>query len=467
MNKLSAALLAALLLPMLLASCHSETPDRPAVTDTSQQQQQESDEPETDDTTDYDRLSALPFEGLAESPAAAFTVSETNGEVTVTGYTGTETKVRVPSHIDGKPVTAIGNGAFRGHSEITVLFLPDGIASFGTNVLTGCSNLYALRTPFPTGEGAGYLGYLFGASGYETNNVADMRNLEFLELGGGLTELPAYALYDCNDLVCIRLSESITALGDFSLYRCEALKYVNSEHLQRIGMHAMDSCISLEELTLGASLKEIGLGALENCSSMRRLTLPFVGGSADRNRYLGYLFGAEDSAFSNGFYPHSLRSVTVLPGCTSIDAYAFYECDSLRTVSLPDGIASVGVRAFSGCTSLRELVLPDSVQIIRESAFFGCSALAVLRLGNGLTSIGVNAFYRCSALTEVILPQALTELPNSCFADCTSLQTVQLGGVSSVGIRAFYRCDALTSVSATGKVRFESGNELAQELLNR
>ena len=452
------------LLPALLLSCGNKD-EAPVRTEAGTQGQTEPEPAETEDPTDYEELAALPFRDLAESPAGDFTFTESDGALTITGYTGSDTKLRIPSSINGKPVTGLADGALRDQTGLTVLWIPDSVTEFGEEILKGCTNLYALHTPLPSDADKAYLGYLYGALDYQPNNVAELRTLEFLELGGTLTTLPSYALYDCNDLGCVRLPESVTALGEFSLYRCESLKYINTEGLRTVGRYAFGHCASLTELTFGACLTELGLGALEYCGSMRRLTLPFVGGSAGENRYLGYVFGAEDPGFSGGFFPSSLREVILLPGCESLGDYAFYECSTLRSVSLGEGLTSIGVRAFSGCSDLRELVLPDSLQTVREHAFSGCSALGSARFGNGLTTLGVQAFLGCTALTEIALPSSLTALPNSCFSGCTSLQTVNLGGVRTVGANAFYGCTALSAVTASGAVDFEQGNELAERLL--
>ena len=457
------------LLSALLLSCGAPEPQPPADTgaDAGTQPPDSSAEPEPEDTTDYAALADAPFLDLAPAPESDFTWTATADGVTVTGYTGQETRLRIPDAIGGLPVTGLADGALKGRDELTVLWIPDSVTTFGSGILADCSGIYALHTPLPTGADQAYLGYLYGALSHQTNNVAALRTLEFLQIGGSPKSLPAYALYDCNDLVCVRLPESVATLEEFSLYRCESLKYLDTAGLRTVERYALGHCAALEVLEFGSSLSSLGLGALENCTSLRRLTLPFVGGSATENRYLGYVFGAAAPGFSGGVFPSSLREVTLLPGCDSLGDYAFYECRSLRSVSLCDTLASIGVRAFSGCTGLREIALPDSLQTLRESAFSGCSSLGKVTFGSGLTSVGVQAFLGCTALTELTLPASLTSLPNSCFSGCSSLREVDLGGVRSVGANAFYGCTALTALSASGPVDFASGNSPAADLLEK
>ena len=424
-------------------------------------------EPKPEDTTDYAALLAFQFEDLIEAPATDFEYTVSDGAVTVTKYIGTAEKVKIPATIEGSPVFALGDGAFLDQNDLKILYVPDGVTAFGKNVLKGCNQLYALRTPFPQAEGTQFLGYLYGASDYRANNTAELRVLDFLEIGGSPEKLPSYALYDCNDLVALKLPSTLTSLEPYSLYRCESLKYLNTDHLIKIETHAMDFCLSLEKLSFADSLESIGLGAFESCRSLRRLTLPFIGESRDENNYLGYIFGAEQYGFSKGFYPSSLESVTITNGVDQIGDHSFYECVSLRSVALPDTVTSIGVRAFSGCSALTSLQLPNGVTSIGESAFSGCSSLSSVTLGNSLTSVGVNAFLNCTSLTEIALPSTLTALPNSCFHGCSSLKRVDLGGVSSVGKNTFYGCSSLESViSSVPKIKFEDGNQLAEDLLD-
>ena len=47
------------------------------------------------------------------------------------GYDDSETNIVIPSEIDGKPVTEILDEAFKCHSEIKSVVLPDGLIEIG------------------------------------------------------------------------------------------------------------------------------------------------------------------------------------------------------------------------------------------------------------------------------------------------------------------------------------------------
>ena len=459
-SKWIALAMAAALLATSLAACKKKTstieePEMPKALSESK--------PES--TADYEEMIAFPFESMTEaSPSSDFAYEISDGKVTVTDYLGTDTKIRLPETIEGAPVVAIGDGALADLSELKVLWIPDSVTSFGQEILKGSGKIYALRTPLPTEEGKSHLGYLYGAKSHETNNVADLRELDFLVIGGTPTELAENALYDCNDLLAIKLPDTVTKLAPYSLYRCQSLQYLNTEHLTEIAPHAMDYCSGMETLAFSSNLQSIGLGALENCRSLRRLTIPFVGGSRTENTYLGYIFGAQNYGTSIGFYPYALEWVTVTEGIENLGDHAFYQCRTLRSITLPQSICKIGVRAFDACESLTEVVLPAQVTSIGDAAFAGCIRLKKITLGDKITRIGTNAFLGCLSLETIYLPASLTTLPNSVFHGCLSLKTVDLGGVTKVGKNAFHGCDALEQVTANQKVKWEKGNDLAKDL---
>lgn len=440
------------------------------------------------DTTNYQAVMEAPFAELTETPAEDFTTEELeNGEIRITGYTGEATRVRVPSMIDGRAVTSLGNGVFQDHTKLAVLFIPDSVTDFGSEILKGCGAIYALRTPLCEEEGKTYLGYLYGATSPELQNTADLRNLAYLMIGGNATSLADRALYDCNDLVCVGLPSTMTSLGEYALYRCESLKYVNVEKITTLSPHALSYCRSLPSLTFGQDLQAVGFAALEGCEGLREITLPYLGESREKNTYLGYLFGATDPALSRGFYPLALREITLLEGCESIAAHGLYDCETVEQLHLPTTLTKIETRALSGCLHLQQIQGLESVAEIGENAFANCLSLKEIALG-GLRSLGINAFLNCDALTAVTLQSdQLEAIPTSCFADCDALKSLTLSGVRRVDAYAFFGCDALETVSlgditevgenafgqcpsiatvtATGRVDFGKGNDAVKALL--
>ena len=283
-------------------------------------------------------------------------VNETT--VTILAYKGTNEHLIVPSTINGLPVTAIADGAFavpeeekkeenkeeaqEGNEEpeekepqlfLKTLILPKSITAIGTGILEGCETLHTLQTPLmgANKESKQYLGYLFGATRHEDNPRDIPASLKCLCITGEWQALPAYSLFDCNDLVCLGLPETLTVIEKFALYNCASMRQIdNLEKVVTFGDRAMMNCSSLQILTLGNALQTVGFAAFEGCDSIRSLTLPFVGYSRSENTYLGYIFGAAHPDFAKGFYPANLATITLTNACQTLDHYAFFECTSLK-----------------------------------------------------------------------------------------------------------------------------------------
>ena len=86
--------------------------------------------------------------------------SFSGGEITITGYYGPETAVKVPAKIEGYPVISLGLNAFYGSSGIPSIKIPDSVTSIGKDAFYGCTSLASIEIPNNvTGIGDGAFGY--------------------------------------------------------------------------------------------------------------------------------------------------------------------------------------------------------------------------------------------------------------------------------------------------------------------
>ncbi|MGO9246189.1 MAG: leucine-rich repeat protein [Verrucomicrobiia bacterium] len=83
---------------------------------------------------------STPFGGL---PAVLlpFTYTTANGAIAITGYTGSGGAVTVPSTINGRTVTSIGDDAFTNDIDVTSVILPNGVTSIGLGAFSNCTSL--------------------------------------------------------------------------------------------------------------------------------------------------------------------------------------------------------------------------------------------------------------------------------------------------------------------------------------
>ncbi len=255
------------------------------------------------------------------------------------------------------------------------------------------------------------------------------------------------------------IPDSVKTLESLAFYGCNYLKYVKiGSGVESVGDYAFSMCAKLFSIDL-SGVDSIGLGALTRCESINTVKLSFVGGKADENRYLGYVFGASNSDFNSEYVPASLRNIILSDECKSIPDLAFYGCENLTSVVIPDSVESIGIRAFYKCRSLTEIIVGNGAKSIGDDAFFGCDGLKSATLGASLESLGMQAFFGCSALEKITLPAMLSELKSSTFYGCQSLKTIDLANVRIIGKDAFYGCDSMTPPDISRVEHIAEGND--------
>ena len=65
----------------------------------------------------------------------------------IAGYTGTDKELTLPSEIDGHTITGIGPSAFKNHTDITSVIIPDTVTSIWDRAFEGCTGLAKITIP--------------------------------------------------------------------------------------------------------------------------------------------------------------------------------------------------------------------------------------------------------------------------------------------------------------------------------
>lgn len=82
--------------------------------------------------------------GLAESNTFTYELNP-DDSIRIVSYLGNEKKVVVPSEIEGKIVTVIGESAFAEQSKISKITLPKSIVKIESKAFEGCKNLTSIN----------------------------------------------------------------------------------------------------------------------------------------------------------------------------------------------------------------------------------------------------------------------------------------------------------------------------------
>ncbi|MDR1893659.1 MAG: leucine-rich repeat domain-containing protein, partial [Spirochaetales bacterium] len=132
---------------------------------------------------------------------------------------------------------------------------------------------------------------------------------------------------------------------------------------------------------------------------------------------------------------------------TALASEAFRYTHSLKSVYLPPGLTTIGWGAFANCSGLEKIVIDGPLEYLPSSCFFECTALKEIRLPPGLKELRTSAFNNCFSLGTLELPESLWTIGDRVFSNCQSLVFISLpAGLQSLGNYAFYGCRRLREV---------------------
>lgn len=243
-------------------------------------------------------LFALPVAARAQ-----FNYTTSNGQITITGYTGPSGAVNIPRAIDGLPVTSIGNWAFGNRTNLSSINIPNNVITIGKFAFAGCSRLTDIIVP---------------------ENVID---------------LGPYAFQLCTGLKSVSIGDNVRFIKDFTFEGCTTLANLRlGNRVVSIGPGAFYRCHDLTSVKIPDSVTAIGDAAFSLCTSLTGIRIPdkvVVIGNFTFSRCLG------------------LTGVTVGDSVTHIGDYAFAACPNLECVMIGSSVTAIGDFAFQNCTRLK------------------------------------------------------------------------------------------------------------------
>lgn len=198
--------------------------------------------------------------------------------------------------------------------------------------------------------------------------------------------------------------------------------------LTSIGDHAFNYT-NITAVTIPASVTSIETWAFSDCEDLTSLT--FADGS--------HLETIGESAFSGT----ALSGTLNLPASLISIGEAAFATTKITAVTIPASVTSIEKYAFSGCSQLSSLTFTDGSQLetIKDEVFKNTAIEGVLTLPASLTSIGWAAF-GATKITAVNFPASVTAIGQQAFDGCSNLATLNFADGSqleTIGIKAFIR----------------------------
>ncbi|MDY5212704.1 leucine-rich repeat protein [Intestinibacter sp.] len=318
-----------------------------------------------------------------------FTYTVDSSEVTITGYTGENTEITIPSEIYGMKVTTIGEEAFEG-SSLESIIIPESV-----------------------------------------------------------TRIEDSAFADCTSLKSITIPEGITTISFGTFNGCSSLESITiPQSVGLIQQYAFGWCTNLKELYMPNSVEEIEGNSFYNCPNLKMYV--YKGSVSEKyaieNNIPYEYMDPEDATFGDFIYCELNNSEVAISGYTGEDT-------EITIPSEIDGkkVTCIGYGAFADCSSLESITIPEGVTYIGEYAFCGCDALKSIIIPGSVTDIAGYAFCECSSLESIIIPEGVTTISEVTFCDCPNLKELympnsieEINYATIQDVPPFYNCPNLT-----------------------
>ena len=235
-------------------------------------------------------------------------------------------------------ITAIGDYAFNGMSDLTSLTIPESVTCIGEGAFNRCTGLESINIP------------------------------------SGLTMIEASVFQGCAKLVSIDIPSSVVNIGNNAFSDCDALLSVTiSEGVQSIGDWAFYGCDNLTSISISQNLASLGEEVFLNNPKLESIVVDSRNTTFDSRNDCNAIIETQSNTLLYGC------KNTVFPkGITTIGAFAFEECTGLESIELPLKLNKIELGAFYGCTNLSTVTISASVTKIAQYAFYGCKELTTV-----------------------------------------------------------------------------------------
>ena len=345
-------------------------------------------------------LSVLSVASVSAVTDGDYTYTVSGGKATITDYTGTGGGVNIPSTLGGNPTVGIGANAFKA-SAVTSVVIPDSVTTIGNYAFDRCAALASIT------------------------------------IGNGVTSIGTSAFYFDNSLTSVTIPNSVTIIGTTAFNHCARIASLTiGSGVTTIGNYAFADCYSLTSVNIPASVTSVGSYTFSGCPALTVINVDAANPNYASND--GVLYSKNNLTLIQ--FPCGKAGTFNLPSTVTSVGYAFAFCVGLTAINVdpsnPNYASHDGVLFSKDNNTLiqyplaktGDYAIPETTLTINAFAFFHCNSLTALTFPTNTTTIGVDAFKNCTYLSSVTFLGNVTYLAALSFANCSALSSISFYG---------------------------------------
>ena len=287
-----------------------------------------------------------------------------DGTVEIIKYSGEAETVDIPSKIDGKSVTKIGDYCADLGNNIIKVIIPNSVINVEENAFSYCYDLSVIDIEQGNKNYSSSNGVLFDKNKTKLIYYPLGKKDKNYIMPNGVKSISDWAFSNAI-FTSITMPDSLTEIGDYAFYRASLISAKIPDGVKTIGNGAFCHCESLTDISIPDSVASIGEDAFKETelydkySSENEAIVNYI----DVN---GWAVGIKD-----GYISKYTSLLTIQEETKHIADYSFKEfgINTPLTVNLPDSMISIGKGAFLNCYTLISVSIPASVQRIDDYAF--------------------------------------------------------------------------------------------------